>query len=473
MAIKEYKEDVGITGNIFPESPGKHVGTEDKPFHDINIDGDIKAQNDLNIEVDGDIDLKPTGNLRVNGEDISNDAHRHSYIEEINISISGSIGTGEVPVVPFYEDCNLLSIMSAAGAGSGEVGVSKYNIDASETVLGSSIDVGAGEVKPLGINLDASDTGYGIDSRKNAIVFKGKLYVGLNSGGGGSIRVYDGTSWSTAYNPGEYCSKFIIYNNRLFAMGETNVYVTEDGATWTVSKDLSVNEEAFIYNVPVEYEGYFYIWDGENGDMWRYSDTGQWENLGDVISVSQITDGLVHDGILYMSDNAGNMITFDGTTWSTDALGYGVVHSMIEFQDDLLIGCQTSANTIMKKTASGWEVYKVFQNNGQGYGLNVSDDGNKLWAAIRTSDSMIFEYDYAQDKWRILTYLDTGVTAVYVYDIIEYLGRIFFTCYDSNFYEIVKIAMCPLETINITVTASTSLADMCLTLIVEKFTDKE
>ena len=179
-----------------------------------------------------------------------------------------------------------------------------------------------------------------VNEVRGMCVYKGKLYVGTNTHlAGGRVFAYDGVEWSLAFQapyipPGppypEYWEPFhggdvwslAEYDGKLYAgtlpLGEIYVY---DGETWSLAYNLTefgalplAVYDGKLYAGTVRYPvqpagGRIYAYDGTT---WSLSFTGTETGAEDVYVVTSLT---VFDGKLYAGTASAKVYVYDGSSW--------------------------------------------------------------------------------------------------------------------------------------------------------------
>ena len=252
-----------------------------------------------------------------------------------------------------------------------------------------------------------------------ATIFKGNMYVG-NGYTTGSIKKYDGSSWTTAY-AGLAGSGLVVslgtYQGRIFAAaGGTNAAIlsSTDGSSW--STEYTVASSTYLeVNHFIEFNGKLYanvFTNTTNDILVRNNSTGTWSVSATLPSGSQAWGMNVYNGVLYVgsteSPNGAKIYkSLDGVTFTLDTqfntLGTSFDYEafkMINYNGSLYVGTggngllsanlwrKTDSTGQLADTNSKFTKYMRFNNSSYNYGNDQSSMGISLPLTVDSSLSV-------------------------------------------------------------------------------------
>ena len=214
-------------------------------------------------------------------------------------------------------------------------------------------------------------------------VYGDKLYAG--AGDLGRIRVFDGSSWSEAFNTGQNAvMSLATYNGKLYAGTDQNgiIYVY-DGTSWTENYDSS--EQTIV--ALASYNGNLYAGTGNTGIIYVYDGT-TWLQSDDSVE-QQITSLAVFGDKLYAGGlTNGTIYVYDGASWavSYDSGEYAVL-ALATYNNRLFAGSATNGKIFVLTPA----VTRDFYLHGSGANSNPAilflDDTAPTATTAKSKDS--------------------------------------------------------------------------------------
>lgn len=222
-------------------------------------------------------------------------------------------------------------------------------------------------------------------------VYGDHLYAGQGTGAGdGDVLRYDGSSWTTSYDPGagyEYIASLGYYNGRLYAggglsAGDGDIFVF-DGSSWSTSRsDASTFEYAYSFG---SYGGQFFAGMGlSNND----GDTYVLPGGGEVSSTSTLESNKVYHVAVTKSGTTLSLY-LNGMLQGTTTLGSSTVETNTM---SLLIGKlysgfgNGSSYADFKGLIDDVKIFNYTLNEGQVRALSVPSSGRNIGTASFASN---------------------------------------------------------------------------------------
>jgi len=256
-------------------------------------------------------------------------------------------------------------------------------------------------------------------------VYNGKLYAGTAPGG--KIYVFDGTTWSLAFNtyPETQVWSLAVYDNKLYAGTEPGGLVYEyDGTNWSLSFD---SPEWIVLCLAV-YDGKLYAGTYSEGKIYVYDGTS-WSLATDVFTIlsdpdityldydSHVFSLAEYNGKLYAgaeAHSAGDpygavILVYDGSLWS---IAYHTEEDQI----------RSMAVYDGKLYAGGYPAGKIFVFDGISWGISFDSSEEKVIYSLAVHNDIL--------------YAGTGVFG----DIYGFDGSQWINAFDSPEREVLSLA---------------------------------
>jgi hypothetical protein len=207
-----------------------------------------------------------------------------------------------------------------------------------------------------------------------------KLYVG--TGDSGLIYVYDGTSWSLAYDsPGGYILDLEVYNGRLYALVDEAIYVY-DGTSWGPAYETGQED---VWSMAV-YSNKLYVGTSNEGKIYVYD--GTWREAYDSPEIIISSLGVYNNKLYAGTGPLGKIYVYDGTWREAYDPPEVAVSSLAVFNNKLYAGVYPSGD-IYAYNGNTWSLsFDSLETHIQ----SMAVYNNKLYAGTY-NEGRVFVYD--------------------------------------------------------------------------------
>ena len=267
------------------------------------------------------------------------------------------------------------------------------------TVLGFAVTNGGFDYSVLYTNQTSIPSGF-VSAFGN---YTTNLYAAISNN---IYQTSDGKNWQPSITGlVNSASTLCSYYGELYAGAGNSVYVF-DGISWNVSANCPDG----IVLSSISYSNNLYV--GGNGFIYKF-DNVDWSISTNVMTNSIDCFGVLNE-TLYAGDNLGNILVYDGSSWSQFTnLTYSIT-SLYNYQTNLYA---SSGNTATGKGiiySFNGIVWSVLTNNLKGKIYSLGDFNGSLLACGYNSFGSGYVYLYDGVSWSVLTNINLSTNGKFV-----------------------------------------------------------